>query len=76
MHEDTSAAPGAQDENQVMAERRSKLAGLRASSVPAFPNDIHPTHRAGPLSDRYDAHSREQLEAEQVSVSLAGRMFL
>lgn len=76
MHDDTTAAPGAQDENQVMAERRSKLANLRSSKTPAFPNDIHPAHRAGPLSERYTAHTREQLESEHVSVSLAGRMML
>ena len=76
MHDDTAVTPGAQDENQVMAERRAKLATLRGTGTPAFPNDVRPAHRAGPLSERYNAHTREQLESEHVSVSLAGRMML
>ncbi len=66
------AAP---DHNQIMAERRAKLAELR-SVGPAFPNDFRPTHHAGALHDRYGASSREQLAEQPVMVSLAGRMML
>jgi len=64
------------DENQVMAERRTKLDALRKAGAPAFPNDIDPAHRAAPLHERFAAHTREQLEAEHVEVSLCGRMML
>ncbi len=64
------------DENQVMAERRAKLDALRTLGTPAFPNDVQPTHRADALQSRYEHHTREQLEAEHVEVSVAGRMML
>ncbi len=64
------------DENQVMAERRTKLDALRAAHPIAFPNDVHPTHHALPLHSRYEQHTREQLETEHVEVSIAGRMML
>jgi lysyl-tRNA synthetase class 2 len=64
------------DENQIMAERRAKLDALRQQGGPAFPNDVRPAHRAQPIQHRYENHTREQLEAEHVEVSLAGRMML
>jgi len=69
-----AAAPVA-DENQIIAERRAKLARLRESG-PAFPNDFEPADRAGDLIALHDAESREALEALGVKVSLAGRMML
>ena len=63
------------DEHQIMAERRAKLEALRASTT-AFPNDVRPAHRAAALHQRYEQHSREQLESEQVLVTVAGRMML
>ncbi|MBU3725196.1 MAG: lysine--tRNA ligase [Burkholderiaceae bacterium] len=59
-----------------MAERRAKLDALRIAGGPAFPNDIAPSHRAAALHTRFEQHSREQLEAEHVQVSIAGRMML
>jgi len=73
--EDTAEQSGF-DENQIMAERRLKLDRLRDKGVPAFPNDIRPTHRAQALHGRYEHHTREQLESEHVEVSIAGRMML
>lgn len=64
------------DENQIMAERRAKLAAIRRQQPSAFPNDAHPTHRAAPLHARYEGHSRETLEAERVEVRVAGRVML
>ncbi len=64
------------DENQIMAERRAKLDALRQQGGPAFPNDVRPAHRAQPIQHRYENHTREQLEAEHVEVSLAGRTML
>jgi lysyl-tRNA synthetase class 2 len=46
------------DENQIMAERRAKLARLRAEGV-AYPNDFVPRHRAARLLADYASRSRE-----------------
>ena len=63
------------DENAIMAERRQKLNALRQEGI-AFPNDFVPANRAQALHDEYDALSREELEALNVQVSVAGRMML
>ena len=65
----------AADENQIISERRAKLAELRARG-PAFPNDFRRTHLAGDLHARYDTHEREALESAPVEVAMAGRMML
>jgi lysyl-tRNA synthetase class 2 len=41
------------DENQLIAERRAKLAALRATGI-AFPNDARPRDRAGSLFAAHD----------------------
>ena len=64
------------DENHLIAERREKLARLRTSGTPAFPNDFHPRDRAGDLLARHADRSREDLEALAVDVAIAGRMML
>jgi lysyl-tRNA synthetase class 2 len=69
-----STAPVA-DENQIIAERRAKLAKLREAG-PAFPNDFVRTHRAGDLQAGYEGASREELAARGVEVAVAGRMML
>ena len=70
-----AAAAAPQDNNQLMAERRDKLAALRAAGI-AFPNDIKPTHRAEALFAQYDGKTKEELEPLAVTVSVAGRMML
>jgi lysyl-tRNA synthetase, class II len=72
---ETSPAAPLADENQIIAERRAKLARLRESG-PAFPNDFVPADRAGALLAQYGEKSREELEHLAVRVSLAGRMML
>ncbi|MBM3376825.1 MAG: lysine--tRNA ligase [Betaproteobacteria bacterium] len=64
------------DDNQIIAERRAKLAALRERNAPAFPNGVRPTHHAAPLLERFESHTRETLESEKVSVCLAGRIML
>jgi lysyl-tRNA synthetase class 2 len=64
-----------QDENQIMAERREKLAALRKQGV-AFPNDFERKDQAGDLHGRYAETDGETLAASPVSVQLAGRMML
>jgi len=70
-----SSALPASDENQIIAERRAKLARLREAG-PAFPNDFVRTHRAGDLQSGYEQVSREDLAAKSVEVAVAGRMVL
>ncbi len=67
--------PAPQEENQIIAERRAKLARLRAAG-PAFPNDFTRTHHAGDLQAKYGALDREALAQANVEVKLAGRMML
>ena len=70
----------ATDENQLIAERRDKLRELREQSAarqqPAFPNDFKPRHRAQNLHDRHGAEDGAALEAQSLTVSVAGRMML
>ncbi|WP_028312910.1 lysine--tRNA ligase [Derxia gummosa] len=68
-----AAAP--QDENQLIAERREKLAALRAAG-PAFPNDFKPSHKAAELHAAHDDKEGPALEAEAVEVAVAGRLML
>ena len=78
MTNDRSAgAPEApQDENQIVAERRAKLAKLREGGQ-AFPNDFRRTHLASQLHAAHGPKTKEQLEGEKPGpVSIAGRMLL
>jgi len=67
--------PAAQDDNQIIAERRAKLARLRQQG-PAYPNDFVRTHHAGELQAKYGALDRDEIAAAGVEVKLAGRMML
>ncbi|MFN3957393.1 MAG: lysine--tRNA ligase [Tepidimonas ignava] len=75
----TPAAPHL-DDNQLIAERRAKLAALREAARhgagPAFPNDVRPQHTAAGLQAEYGHMSNELLEPLQARVSVAGRMML
>jgi len=64
-----------EEDNQIIAERRNKLAAIRKAGV-AFPNDFNRTHLAGNLHDELGHMSHEELEAAQLQVSVAGRMML
>lgn len=64
-----------QDENKIIAERRTKLAELRAQGN-AFPNDFRREHYATDLQQAYGEMEKEQLENEGVQVSVAGRIML
>jgi lysyl-tRNA synthetase class 2 len=63
------------DESQIIAERRAKLAALRAKGV-AFPNDFAREHLAADLQRAYGAMSKDELEGHALRVSAAGRMVL
>jgi lysyl-tRNA synthetase class 2 len=63
------------DENQIIAERRAKLAELRTGGTP-FPNDFRREHLAADLHRAHDPLSKEELEPKAVPVAVAGRMML
>jgi lysyl-tRNA synthetase class 2 len=71
------AAPAAapQDENQIIAERRAKLAALRGRGN-SFPNDFRRDALAAELHAAHGAQTNEELEALGLAVSVAGRMML
>jgi lysyl-tRNA synthetase class 2 len=65
----------AQDENQIVAERRAKLRALRERGQ-AYPNDFHRDALAGALHEAHDGKTNEAMEAAPVAVAVAGRMML
>src|SRR6266478_369180 len=67
--------PLQQDENQIIAERRAKLAELRKRGA-AFPNDFRREHLAADLHQAWGGKSNEEIEPKQVAVAVAGRMML
>jgi lysyl-tRNA synthetase class 2 len=66
-------SPPPADENALIAERRGKLARLRAAGS-AFPNDFRRDALAGDLHATYGTRSDEWLSAHPVRVRVAGRM--
>jgi len=71
----TTEQPTLQDENQIIAERRYKLAEIRKAGI-AFPNDFERKHLAGELHAEFGEKTHDELEAAQVHVAVAGRMML
>ncbi|MDQ5896305.1 MAG: lysyl-tRNA synthetase, class, partial [Pseudomonadota bacterium] len=63
------------DDNQLIAERREKLAAIRAQGV-AFPNDFKPRDHAADLQAAADGRDNEALEAAPILASIGGRMML
>jgi lysyl-tRNA synthetase class 2 len=63
------------DENHLIAERRQKLASLRAQGI-AFPNDFIPEHRASSLHARFGEQDQASLASSAQPASVAGRMML
>jgi lysyl-tRNA synthetase class 2 len=74
MSEQNQTTP-TQDENQIITERREKLAGLRAQGV-AFPNDFERRDYAADIHAQHGETAAETLVATPVQVQLAGRMML
>src|SRR5690606_29851458 len=67
--------PLATDENRLIAERRGKLARLRADGI-AYPNDFQPDAKAAELHDAYGSVEKEELQQLGKQVKVAGRMML
>src|SRR5688572_3692332 len=68
-------APPQSDDNQIIAERRAKLAALRAKGN-AFPNRFPREDIAGDLHEKYEDRDRDSLDVNPVVVNVAGRMTL
>ena len=63
------------DENQLITERREKLAAIRTQGV-AFPNDFKPKHHAAELARLHGDATNEDLEPRALHVVIAGRLML
>lgn len=61
------------DENKLIAQRRQKLAELRKRGN-AFPNLFRRNALAKVLHERYGALQNEQIEAQKIPVTVAGRI--
>jgi len=64
-----------QDTNQIIEERRAKLAALRLAGN-AFPNDFRRNDLASDLHKKYDEQSNDILDSNPITVRVAGRMML
>ena len=64
-----------QDTNQIIEERRAKLAALREAGI-AFPNDFRRNNLASDLHKKHCNQSNDTLENDPISVEVAGRMIL
>jgi lysyl-tRNA synthetase class 2 len=61
------------DENQLIAQRREKLAAMREQGN-AFPNDFRRDVMAGELHAEYGEKDKEALETQGLRVRVAGRL--
>ncbi len=69
------STPIPQDENQIIAERREKLAKLREKGI-AFPNDFSREDEAAALHAAHADKTKEELEPAGLKAVMAGRMVL
>ncbi|GAB5450478.1 MAG: lysine--tRNA ligase [Halioglobus sp.] len=71
--QEQSSATTQADENKLIAERRAKLADIRAAGV-AFPNDFRRTATAAELQTDFADTPKEALEGAAEEFSVAGRL--
>jgi lysyl-tRNA synthetase, class II len=64
-----------EEENKLVEERREKLKALRARGS-AYPNDFRKNDLADALHRRWAEKSKEELEKQKPSATVAGRMML
>ncbi|MDP5136512.1 lysine--tRNA ligase [Rheinheimera baltica] len=62
-----------QDVNKLIAERKQKLAALREDGF-MFPNDFRRDSISSDVIAKYDHLTKEELEAQKITVSLGGRI--
>jgi lysyl-tRNA synthetase, class II len=75
MDKPAPTAPLPQDENQIIAERRQKLAALREAGL-AFPNDFRRDMLAADLHAAHGGEDNASLEPKAIRATVAGRMML
>jgi lysyl-tRNA synthetase class 2 len=68
-------SPAMTDENQLITERREKLAAIRQQGV-AFPNDFKPKNQSAQLLRQHGTQENDELEPLAIAVSVAGRLML
>ena len=61
-------------ERNLFALRQEKLKQIETLGQAAYPNSYRATHTIAELRAAYDSATAEQLEAERVNVSIAGRI--
>jgi lysyl-tRNA synthetase class 2 len=67
--------PQVEDENEIIAQRRAKLADLRQQGNP-FPNDFRRTDLALALHEEHEEKSKDELAAANIETRVAGRIML
>ncbi|MBD1228496.1 lysine--tRNA ligase [Xenorhabdus griffiniae] len=73
MSQQQQGAEQAPDLNNELKTRREKLAALRSNGI-AFPNDFRRENISVDLHAKYDDKTKEELEALDIEVTIAGRM--
>ncbi|GAA4869740.1 lysine--tRNA ligase [Paenibacillus vulneris] len=63
-----------QEINELLQIRRNKLDELRSLGIDPFGQKFNLTHHAADLLKAYDEVSKEDLEAQEIEVSIAGRI--
>jgi lysyl-tRNA synthetase class 2 len=61
------------DDNKLIAERRQKLSAIREKGN-AFPNVFRPEDKSADLQSKFGEKTKEELEALDHKVSVAGRI--
>lgn len=65
----------AQDENKLIAERRTKLEKIRSNcNANGFPNDFNREHLAADIQAEHGEKTKEELESLQLTFAIAGRV--
>ncbi|WP_312270110.1 lysine--tRNA ligase [Pseudomonas sp.] len=65
-----------QEHNKLIAQRKEKLAALRAEQRIAFPNDFRRDSYCADLQKAYEGKSKEELAEAGIKVKFAGRIML
>ena len=61
-------------EDELIAQRRGNLDGLRQLGLDVYPRTFKRTHTISELADAYGQRSHDELEAEHITTTTAGRI--
>jgi lysyl-tRNA synthetase class 2 len=62
--------------DRILAQRREKIAHLRAHGIDPFPNRFRPSHSIAQVLEQYGSLSGPELESGNLNLRLAGRLML